>query len=199
MPPIELYQDQTRHLDGNTQNNHPSNLDWGTQEDNWADRKFHGRKMGEEHHSSKLTKAQVIIIRQSLLSQRQLAHIYGVSQPTIQAVLSGKFWQDVKSQPPRNYPQWQGWKSPLFMPRWASRITLEITGVRVKRVQEINTDDCKAEGISGYTFARACCSDNPPDPRWKFIELWDSLNAKRGYGWEVNPFVWCISFKLVSQ
>jgi len=91
------------------------------------------------------------------------------------------------------------WHPSIFMPRSASRTDLEITDVRVERVQDINLNDCKAEGIGQYTFARGCCSEQPPDARWKFIELWNSLNAKRGYGWERNPYVWCISFKKLNK
>jgi hypothetical protein len=83
------------------------------------------------------------------------------------------------------------WKSPIFMPRWASRITLEITGIRVERLQEIKTEDIIAEGVSstlrGYD-AECDLSD-------KFIFLWDRLNAKRGYPWLSNPLVWVIEFK----
>ena len=153
--------------------------------------------MGEEHHSAKLTKAQVIMIRQSLSSQRQLAHIYGVSQATIQAVVSGKFWQDAKSQPPRNYPQWQGWKSPIHMPRWASRILLEITEVRAERLQEIPHSDCVREGVSIIPFGdteRYLRAPKLTIGEFNFRELWDSLNAKRGYGWDSNPWVWPIGW-----
>ena len=76
------------------------------------------------------------------------------------------------------------WRSARFLHKWASRITLEITEVRVERVQEITFDDVYREGIPRWLGSRPL-----------FIKLWDSLNAKRGYGWEVNPWVWCISFK----
>lgn len=90
------------------------------------------------------------------------------------------------------------WKPSIFMPRWASRITLEITDIRVERVQAISADDVIAEGIPPYTLARGCLAQPPDDPRWKFIELWDSINKKRGYGWDSNPWVWVIEFKKVE-
>ena len=76
------------------------------------------------------------------------------------------------------------WRPSIFMPRWASRITLEITEVRVERLQEITFEDFKKEGIE-------------MDGSWdgSFARLWDSLNAKRGYSWESNPWVWVISFR----
>jgi len=85
----------------------------------------------------------------------------------------------------------------IFMPRWASRITLEITELRVERLQEITEGDAIAEGAmvkhsedtdeeAGYSF------------RLGFIDLWDSLNAKRGYSWISNPFVWVISFRRIN-
>lgn len=78
----------------------------------------------------------------------------------------------------------------IFMPRWASRITLEITAVRVERLQEISEDDAKAEGVSP--------SLPVADERWvnSYHLLWDSINAKT-HPWRSNPFVWVISFRKV--
>lgn len=91
-------------------------------------------------------------------------------------------------------------RSPIFMPRWASRITLEITEVRVQRIQEISEEDVKAEGID-YD------SDlfNAYEPHWDlklvdaFRRLWDSINGKKpGCSWKDNPFVRAISFRRVK-
>lgn len=81
------------------------------------------------------------------------------------------------------------WRSSLFMPRWASRITLEITEVRVERLQEITVEDAEAEGTA----------INYRAPLMEFRRLWDSLNAKRGYGWDKNPWVWVIEFYRIKQ
>ncbi len=91
-------------------------------------------------------------------------------------------------------PSWAGrTRSPRFMVKWASRITLEITGVRVERAQDITEADARAEGFKdvfdGKTFF----------PVGHFFKTtWDSLNAKRGYGWDANPWVWVIEFKRVE-
>lgn len=80
------------------------------------------------------------------------------------------------------------WRSSIFMPRWASRILLEITERRAERLQDISYEDAQAEGISGAFI----------EMRARFAGLWDSLNAKRGYGWDKNNWVWCISFKRLE-
>ena len=78
----------------------------------------------------------------------------------------------------------------IHLPRWASRITLEITEVRVERVQEITGKDYLREG--GWDFMDSF------DAIQAFAQLWDSLNAKRGFSWSSNPFAWVITFKMVK-
>ena len=85
------------------------------------------------------------------------------------------------------------WRPSIHMPRWASRITLEITGVRVELVQRIGLGDITAEGIQADLGPAAHSTIN--DSYVRFIELWDSINAKRGYGWDTNPWVWVLEFK----
>jgi uncharacterized protein YhfF len=74
------------------------------------------------------------------------------------------------------------------MPRTRSRLTLRITDVRVERVQDISEEDALAEGEGfedGY-------------PQQDFAEMWDSFNAKSGYSWESNPWVWVIEFEVIK-
>ena len=86
------------------------------------------------------------------------------------------------------------WRPSIFMPRWASRITLEILDVHVERVQDISVEDIIAEGLSTRLREHdACC-----DLREQWQTLWDSINAKRGYGWDRNPLVWVITFRQLK-
>lgn len=86
------------------------------------------------------------------------------------------------------------WRSSRFMPKWAARIWLEITNIRVERVQDINEQDAKAEGVVRLNTYR---TETPMIDM--FRHLWNVLNAKRGFGWEKNPWVWEIEFKRVND
>jgi hypothetical protein len=80
------------------------------------------------------------------------------------------------------------------MPRALSRITLEVVEVRVQRLQEISNGDAFSEGV-GSAMDRVPAALNYAG-KWinLYRELWDSLNAKRGYGWAVNPWMWAVTF-----
>lgn len=80
------------------------------------------------------------------------------------------------------------WRPSIHFLRGMARITLEVTGVRVERVQEISPADCVAEGLP-YVH---------PAHRDHFIELWDSINAGRGFGWDANPWVWVYEFTVAE-
>lgn len=90
------------------------------------------------------------------------------------------------------------WQPSIHMPRWASRLTLEITKVRVERLQEISEEDAKAEGVTAVIGKKI--------HGWtphilEFSLLWDSINSKRDagkYAWDKNPWVWVIEFKKVQ-
>lgn len=79
------------------------------------------------------------------------------------------------------------WTPGIHMPRWASRITLEVTEVRVERLQDISEADAQAEGV--YT--------DPACPAYDaYAQLWDEINGPGS--WEANPWVWAVSFKVVK-
>lgn len=92
------------------------------------------------------------------------------------------------------------WRSPLFMPRWASRITLEVTDVRAERVQDISEGDCRAEGLrwDDIKNIRFCRDGLASTWRTAFLERWDALNAKRGHPWDSNPWVWVVTFRKLE-
>jgi hypothetical protein len=104
-------------------------------------------------------------------------------------------------------------KSCILMPRWASRLSLEVVNVRVEKVQEISASDALDEGVSHTEFWKPKDVENRPfEEKWwddfhfwnhypqiAYKNHWDSINAKRGYGWDTNPWVWVIEFRKVWQ
>jgi hypothetical protein len=88
------------------------------------------------------------------------------------------------------------WRPNIHMPRWASRIQLEITGVRVERLQDISEKDATAEGWE----RRPEVSDDPEvhgdAARDWFSDLWESINGANS--WDANPYVWALDFKRVA-
>ena len=128
--------------------------------------------------------------------------------------LAGKWWSEV----PRDDREWQNWAwtnpvrpayeatpprwlPSIHMPKNACRIYLDITDVRVERVQDMSKADAIAEGIDQLSVEQAGSNWELPDGSWTreplvaFASLWDSINAKRGFSWESNPFVWVVEFK----
>jgi len=118
---------------------------------------------------------------------------------------------------PQYCPANDKWRPSIHMPRWASRITLEVTEVRVERIRDIDPTDCWAEGMPMerrrdeiphlVEFLSGGKADGlrpklgpwyTVDPIPEFRKLWNSINAKRGYGWDVNPWVWVVSFRKSS-
>jgi len=90
--------------------------------------------------------------------------------------------------------------SPRFMPKEAARIRRELADVRAQQVQDISEEGAKAEGCEtffwgGYEFD---CSDCVPVIA-NFHRVWDSINAKRGFGWDVNPWVWPLTFRRIEE
>ncbi len=87
------------------------------------------------------------------------------------------------------------WRPSIHMPRWASRIDLLITGIRVERLQDISDLDCCDEGYDGP----AVTADNQwPSINW-YERLWDSIYGKKeGENWQANPWVWVINFEKID-
>jgi hypothetical protein len=89
------------------------------------------------------------------------------------------------------------WKPSIHMPRAASRITLEITGVRVERLQEISHDDAKAEGIAELNATYGDLrNERLSVPQHIFANLWESINGTGS--WDANPWVWVVEFKRIQ-
>lgn len=101
------------------------------------------------------------------------------------------------------------WQPSIYMPRWASRITLEVTSVRVERLHDITEDDARAEGVDWSRpepYGEKWDDDDREDPREvgyppagasfardNFRRLWSGINGPES--WDANPFVWCIKFR----
>ena len=93
------------------------------------------------------------------------------------------------------------WRPSIYMPRWASRITLEITDIRVERVQDITEQDAIAEGAFpsgswGHLSEKEVSAMKLGSYRCAFANIWNSINEKRGFGWDANPWTWAITFKV---
>lgn len=116
------------------------------------------------------------------------------------------------------YPEGLRWRPSIHMPRWASRITLEITGVRVEKLQQISEADAISEGIeriksglaAGGWYRYNLPGDSPvlvecgkagkcptAFPRLAYEALWESINGAGS--WNENPWVWVVEFKRVQQ
>lgn len=102
-----------------------------------------------------------------------------------------------------------GWRPSIYTPRWASRITLEITGTRVERLQDISEDDAVAEGVfrkigthplgdvvETYDGAGELIYAAPTQAREEYRRLWQSINGPGS--WAANPWVWVVSFRRIN-
>jgi hypothetical protein len=85
----------------------------------------------------------------------------------------------------------RAWRQSMYMPRIASRLTLQITSTRIERLNQITSTDARAEGFDPQ--------GNFADPIQWFAELWDSLNVDHKLMWRANPWVWVIGFKVLPR
>jgi hypothetical protein len=105
------------------------------------------------------------------------------------------FQEPPRDIPPSAWPDGGVFRSLLFMPRWASRITLELTGVRVERLQSISEADARAEGI---VWNEGPFRDGHTNHISAYKSLWNKVNGKK-YPWESNAWVWVLEFKVVAD
>lgn len=103
------------------------------------------------------------------------------------------------------------WRPSIFMPRAAARLFLKVMNIRIERLQDITEEDARAEGVKSYWAephrdvapfigrAKGIGEDLCLTRREAFQQLWDSLNAKRGYAFELNPWCWVIEFERVED
>lgn len=94
---------------------------------------------------------------------------------------------------------WSGWRSPMFMPSWASRITLEVVSVKVELLQDISEADALAEGCEPDHEIICGVSHQTISAKQNYAGLWDQINAKRGCSWESNPWVIALEFRQVIK
>jgi hypothetical protein len=120
--------------------------------------------------------------------------------PAFDRVRKGEVW--FRADPERTSPGIR-WRPSIHMPRWASRITLEVTGVRVERLQDISEADAQAEGVTpkwepgcsgrlmealgGFSFRPAASA---------YADLWEQINGPGS--WDANPWVWVVEFRRVE-
>ena len=132
-------------------------------------------------------------------------------------IVQGKYWSEFTGKPDgtlvgyymdgrRVENSWEKRLTAMFMAKQFARTWLDITDVRVERLQEISEEDARAEGISVLPLQ----SENDPSAwyqsapgihqdrtaRGSYAQLWDSINGKRGYTWESNPWVWALTFAV---
>lgn len=88
------------------------------------------------------------------------------------------------------------WRPSIHMPRWACRLTPDVTDVRVERLRQITPSDVRHEGVDcpEHDFPSGMCVGQCISLWMEFSRLWDAINAKRGYGWDADPWVWAVTF-----
>lgn len=124
-----------------------------------------------------------------------LHHAWDAHPPSAGGAASKRVWH--RADAPDAIDGRGRWRQSIHMPRWASRLTLGVTSVRVERLHDITEDDARAEGVEpsygkGWDGQRAQILS----ARDGFAHLWTSINGSES--WVANPFVWVVCFKRVE-
>lgn len=104
-------------------------------------------------------------------------------------------WIEYAATPRLDEPAYK-WRPSIHMPRWASRITLEVTEVRAERLQDISEADALAEGVNVHPDHHGKPRTSIYSPVQAYADLWDQINGAGS--WDTNPWVWAVSFKVVK-
>lgn len=101
-------------------------------------------------------------------------------------------WRDAGQASAFDFPD-IGWRPSIHMPRSASRITLEVTGVRIERLQDISEADALAEGVNVHPDHHGKPRTSIYSPVQAYRDLWEQINGPGS--WDANPWVWVVEFK----
>jgi hypothetical protein len=141
-------------------------------------------------------------VRENFWRDKKGEYIAYAATPEVCNDDSGQVWSlpDTEETPTPEKLRAAGYKlcPSIHMPRDRSRIQLEVTGVRVERLQEISEEDARAEGIPPMLELAGDIVRDIGLCRPAFRNGWDHLNAKRGFGWLKNPWVWVIEFRRIK-
>ena len=128
-------------------------------------------------------------------------HVVGVSTKTGVGYKATSKWEDFEDGTPNDFAG-INWIPSIHMPRWSSRITLEITDVRVERVRDISEEEARSEGFQSEGWSPSFndpCNSGGADSasaREKFFETWSAIYPG---SWECNDWVWVIEFKRLEE
>lgn len=104
-------------------------------------------------------------------------------------------WIEYAATPRDDEPAYK-WRPSIHMPRWASRITLDVTGIRVERLQDISEADAIAEGVNVHSDHHGKPRTSIYSPVQAYRDLWESINGEGS--WDANPWVWVVEFPRVT-
>lgn len=114
---------------------------------------------------------------------------------------TSRIWYWADGSP--THGDWTRPRPSIHMPRWASRITLEIESVRIERLQDISSSDAISEGIEPCprggewrNYLDSAPNRDALTPRVSFRSLWESINGPSS--WDANPYVWVVSFRRIT-